>query len=355
MERPTEVASEKPGSPSPATVRQWIDVRPGVSFAVAIDSPQNDPITLALARGVLPGFCRPLVELIEAFVPVGGRILDLGSHVGTFALAASASGRRVVAVEALPQNVSLIGLSRRANRFADLRIVHAALGEETQVVRFYGYGPFGVVDRDGGHDESVAVPGVAGDDLLDRMEWDRVDFIKMDIEGSEIDGLLGLAGLLRRPDAPPIYVESNGHTLDLFGETPASLKAVLAAYGYRLYQVEGRRLIPVAIDEYQGTTVVDYLAVKSVLRSTTSWRVDPPMSPRERIRRARATLLSPIDHDRAYAARTIGHAPESIRTDRRVVRAVEALKADPVASIRRAASAWSFTPGREPWYAPWRR
>jgi hypothetical protein len=100
------------------------------------------------------------------------------------------------------------------------------------------------------------------DDLLEELGWERVDFIKMDIEGSEVSAVRGMARLLSRADAPPIFFESNRHTLGFFDKTPSDLKASLAALGYRNYLVAQNRLIPVLPETEQQDTVVDYLAIK---------------------------------------------------------------------------------------------
>jgi FkbM family methyltransferase len=317
--------------PGPGSIRRRVDVRRGLGFVVAVDAASDDPITRELAGSVFPPLGRPAVELIEGLVPEGGRVLDLGANVGVVALAAAATGRRVVAVEAAPRNVDLLEESRRANSFANLRIVHAAVADTAGEVGFIPASSFGYVvpqlDPVGG----LNVRAVPVDDLLDEVGWDGVEFLKLDVEGSEVAALIGASRLLRRPDAPPILVESNGHTLHLFGETPTSLKATLAAYGYALFQVERRRLVPVTVEELQPTTVVDYLAIKGAPLSLRRWRIDPPMTRRERLRRVRTSFRSPIEHDRLYIARALRSSPSAFHADRALAR-----------------------PPR-PWYALWRR
>jgi FkbM family methyltransferase len=341
--------------PPGTAIRRGIKVRAGVSFSVVTEADPNESIARHFAKGIFPPILDPLVRLVESLVPPGGRVLDLGSHIGTFALAVAATGREVVAVEASPSNFELLDRSRRLNRFENLRVVNAAVAEGPGELRFLQSGPFGFVDKDSSYEASVCVPAIAVDDLLEQVGWDRVDFIKMDIEGSEVAGLLGMSRLLTGPQAPPLHVESNGHTLRLFNETPSSLKAALGAYGYRLFQVEDRRLIPVEIHDYQATTVVDYLALKAAPPSGRPWRVAPPMSCREQIRRARRSCRSDIPLNRLYAARTIGQAPLEVTTDRQIVKALAALQADENPEIRESASAWSFTARPQPWYAFWRR
>ena len=50
----------------------------------------------------------PHFELALDLAPPDGVMLDLGAHLGTFTLAAAASGRKVIAVEAAPRNVALL-------------------------------------------------------------------------------------------------------------------------------------------------------------------------------------------------------------------------------------------------------
>jgi FkbM family methyltransferase len=286
-------------------IRRGLRVRRGVSF----DAEPRDPISRELSLGVFPPLCRPAFELMDVLTPNGGRVLDLGAHIGTFSLAAAASGRSVVAVEPAPGNIAVLHVSRVANPSTSLKIVRAAIADHSGEVGFIPAGPFGHVVRGPNPAGGLNVPAVAGDDLLDELRWDRVDFVKMDVEGSEVAGLIGMANLLRRPDAPPILVESNGHTLEFLGETPRSLKATLEAYGYRVYLVDRPRLVPVAVGELQPTTVVDYLAVKRTPVPPKGWRVDAPMSTGERVRRVRASFRSAIDDDRRYIARALDGAP----------------------------------------------
>src|SRR6516165_4106600 len=46
--------------------------------------------------------------LLLKLAPPGGRVLDLGAHLGTFSLFAAAHGYQVLAVEASPRNAALL-------------------------------------------------------------------------------------------------------------------------------------------------------------------------------------------------------------------------------------------------------
>ncbi|QDV33625.1 FkbM family methyltransferase [Tautonia plasticadhaerens] len=257
--------ARNPRGPAPDDSYGWVEVDPDCRFAikVASDREAEEEISRSLASGVFPPEYRPLLRELHRLVPVGGRVLDLGAHVGVFSLAASASGYQVVSVEASPRNASLLRASASLNGFDGMTVVEAGVSDRSGILEFCPYGPYGhaVTDRTEQY-TSIEVRSTTVDDLLSDLGWDRVDFIKMDIEGSEVAAVRGMARLLSRPDSPPIFYESNRHTLAFFDKTPRDLKASLVEHGYRNLLVTPDGLVPVTPDEEQGETVVDYLAIK---------------------------------------------------------------------------------------------
>jgi FkbM family methyltransferase len=325
---------------------EHITVRPGVTFAAFLGAEADDPICRPLAKGTFPtSTYGTLVALLEALVPKGGRVLDLGTHVGTFMLTAAALGYEVIGVEASPRNASLLQASLDHNRFDWARLVHAAVSDTLGTLEFCHAGPYGHIAAQSGRDTSVLVRAVAVDDLLDEAGWDQADFIKTDIEGSEVAGLCGLARRLARPDAPPLFVESNGHTLAMLGESPETLKLVLYGFGYRIFQVEPGRLRSVRRDALQPITCVDYLAVKSAPRlERNHWRFDPPLTRTETVRRVVISARSDDPAERWYIARALAQAEPELLARRRVRKAVRSLCMDPDKAIRRAAEAVPLPP-----------
>ena len=65
------------------------------------------------------------------------------------------------------------------------------------------------------------------------------DFIKIDVEGSEVAALRGARGLLARPDRPPILLEFNPPTLAECGASVERLLDLLT--GYELHYVDDLR------------------------------------------------------------------------------------------------------------------
>ncbi len=243
----------------------------GISFQIALAAEANDPVSGAYRTGRLEPIA-PLVELARRLLQPGARVLDLGAHVGGFALTAAALGCRVIAVEAAPRQVEVLRAAVLGNGFTQLHVVHAAVGDQGGMVDFSCHGPWGHVACAATRMPARRVPAVRVEDLLAEAGWSGVDFVKMDVEGSEVRALHGMANLLRRGDAPPLYFESNRHTLAFYGESPESLKALLRGLGYRLYRVRWRGLMLEREESEQDEVVADFLAVKHLPAPLRAWR-----------------------------------------------------------------------------------
>lgn len=332
------------GPPTLSTVlhnSRWtaseVTVPGGPRFTVMLDPDATDPVTGALAEGrVLDDH---LVGLMLSLVNPGDLILDLGAHVGSFSLAAAAAGCRVVAVEAAPANVALLRASAARNGFAELHVVHAAVSDAPGTLEFCARGPWGHLATEAVDLPTIQVPAVTIDELLAELGMGLPAFVKMDVEGSEIPAIRGMAGLLGAPNAPDLLYESNGHTLALFGVGPPQLSAELDALGYTSLAVEPNQLVRVVPGQMQPQTIVECLAVKHDVALPGRPAV-PPLSYDERVDRAVADGRHPNPDHRAYMAWALAGADAEVLSHPAVVATLDLLLVDPEEPVRRAAAWW---------------
>lgn len=112
-------------------------------------------------------------------------ILDIGANVGLFTLYAQDSAKRLVAVEPTPAHQYIFEKLTAASTNVELSKV--ALCDTDGPVEFYisdeNSTMNSIVNKYG---RSIEVEGLCLKSLLDKYNLDKVDFCKIDIEGSEM-------------------------------------------------------------------------------------------------------------------------------------------------------------------------
>jgi FkbM family methyltransferase len=316
--------------------RHSIDLPDGRQLAICIAVDETDDISTTIARGSygIPAHYR----LLEALLPRPGRVVDLGAHIGTFSLYAAALGHEVVAVDASRRNMALLRASVGINGFDGVHPIHAAVSDAPGFLEFTEFGAYGVVATPRLNWPTVRVPSITLDGLLASLGWRDADFIKMDVEGSEIAALRGMQRLTSTSDVPIVF-ESNGHTLHLYDQDPEALLQHLRRDGYRSWEIQGRRLIPVQPDAPQLACVVDYVALKRPDERIEGWLFDPPRSPEKEIDVAIAAARDGNPHVRAHVGRTLRRAKATLIADDRVDAALRDLLQDSELEVRKSV-AW---------------
>ncbi|MGH2810709.1 MAG: FkbM family methyltransferase, partial [Actinomycetota bacterium] len=346
--RVSSFLAQNPGTPLPETYKPLIvEIRPDMRLEIFIDTEMEDPITHAYFWGQGQHVDPAYLGLMLSQLSQGDAVLDLGSFIGTYSLTAAAAGCRVVSVDASPNNAALLRASAARNGFRHLHVVHAAVSDSAGSVDFFAHGPWGRLNHEGIDKPTVSVWALRVDDLVSRMGWDRVSFIKMDVEGSEVAALRGMPRLLSGPDSPTIMFESNWHTLRFFGETPSTLLGTLEDYGYTSYHLEDGKLTLTNSEEFQPETVTNYLALKGPAPELEGWVVADPMSIDERISKLlQESRFDNPDH-RVNFAKIIRDATAEIRQNPAIAQAMTSLGDDSNEEVREAARWWTAAAGAE--------
>ena len=127
------------------------------------------------------------------------QIIDVGGNVGAFAIAAAiqACRGRVITVEPVQENFSLLGRNIRLNGLDNIVPLRAAVVARSCPTTVYlspeGTGSHSVLaDLSGPPRGEQQVDGVTLPDLFERYRLDVCHFLKLDCEGSEYDILYGL-------------------------------------------------------------------------------------------------------------------------------------------------------------------
>lgn len=181
----------------------------------------------------------------------GDSVVDVGAYIGLYTIAfAQLVGHagRVYAFEPNRENCEDIRQNLRLNGIADrVELVRAALGHEDGDVPF---------DGSSGIQGHISATPTAQTKLVRCLTLDtyldgqRVDVLKIDVEGYEENVLRGAAELLSSPTRKPraIFIEVHPYAWGEIGTTSTSLLELLNEHGYITLDLEDK---PVeTIDRY---------------------------------------------------------------------------------------------------------
>jgi FkbM family methyltransferase len=134
--------------------------------------------------------------------------VDVGANVGYFTILCSKSARTVYAFEPVPAVFERLSKNIRLNDLGNVRAFQLAVSKERTRLELFeskvSPGHDSTVKRFE-HDTSIFVEAVSLDDAIDPSARDIV--MKVDVEGSEMDVLLGALGLMRSGRVSAIVVE----------------------------------------------------------------------------------------------------------------------------------------------------
>jgi len=149
-------------------------------------------------------------QLVRSCLKEGQVVVDIGANLGFYVLIeAQLVGKsgKIIAIEPSPKNVELLQKNVSANNFDDrVKIVHAAISGSSGVGKLYLTKHFNLNAMSAGRLAkftevlgSVDVETYRLDDLLlhQGVAKESINFIRMDVEGHEVDVIRGMAGVLQ--------------------------------------------------------------------------------------------------------------------------------------------------------------
>jgi FkbM family methyltransferase len=158
------------------------------------------------------------------------RILDCGANVGLASLFYKRRypAARITAFEADPTIAALLAHNLRANGAADVEVVAAAVWTETGEISFQADGADAGAVASSGDGRSVGTVRVPAIRLADRLVGERIDLLKLDIEGAEVAVLIDCASALQNVNAILLEV----HEFDPNRRTCPELLQLLGGCGF---------------------------------------------------------------------------------------------------------------------------
>jgi FkbM family methyltransferase len=233
---------------------RWIRSLPGVPFPIRLPNGcwwlvRNDPC----GAGVLDGhFEKAERQFTESYLRPGMTVVDIGAHHGLYTLLASrcvGQAGRVIAFEPSPRELRYLRWHLKLNRCRNVTAQPFALGSHGDSAKL-----FLVEGRETGCNSlrppdvndatrEVAVPVRRLDQMLTELSIDRVDWIKLDAEGGELEILNGMGRILEQAPRPVILAEVQDIRTRPWGYAAKEIISFLRAREYSWFRPIGRGLV----------------------------------------------------------------------------------------------------------------
>jgi FkbM family methyltransferase len=234
----------------------WARVR-GARIAVPLDDLVGRAIFLA---GDLD---RKVTWVLDRLLGPGDTVVDVGANLGLVSLIAAqrvGPRGRVLAIEPSPAVLPLLGRSLAANPGLRIELFPVAAGAAPGRLRLLvppgnAGGASLAVPHEDARPHEVEVRRLA--DILAAAGVERVDLLKLDVEGFEAEALRGLFDDGAAPLPRVVLYEDNG-------ARPSGAGPLLAARGYRLWGLPRAwlRLCPLAQDAPGFAACGDVVAIR---------------------------------------------------------------------------------------------
>jgi len=162
--------------------------------------------------------------------PVNGTVVDIGAHIGIFAIQASASSDTVICYEPHTRNFGLLQKNIALNALNNVKALRQAVSDSQGIKRLWiserkSYGHTFYPSNGRGFVSAIDVESVTLADVFSSNGLDRIDFLKMHCEGAELDILT---------DTPQDVLDRTGAIVVKYARDGAKIADLLTTRGFEV-------------------------------------------------------------------------------------------------------------------------
>jgi len=180
-------------------------------------------------------------RIIKNYLKDGDTFVDVGSHFGYFATLASKAAKnvKVIAVEPVSENASLLRKNASLNNIQDIEIIECAVSAEKGEVEFNiteASDSAGIFEHPNTKTiKKRKLPALSVDEILKSR---KADFIKIDTEGNELAVLSGMKNTIRDNPKLKMLLEVNPKCLQGAGFSAQDLLDKIHEYGFEITLID---------------------------------------------------------------------------------------------------------------------
>lgn len=187
-------------------------------------------------------------ELVKQEIKKGDVVLDVGANIGYFTLIFAklvGNNGKVFAFEPDPTNFEILKKNIELNGYKNVELVQKALSDKNQKVAL-------IIDQQntaGNHlnleseinENSIQIDAITADDYFKKFEQ-KINFIKIDVEGAETMVLKGMVNTLNKNNILKLMVEYNPDAIMNMGLEPKSYLELLVKNGFGIFDIDSKNM-----------------------------------------------------------------------------------------------------------------
>jgi FkbM family methyltransferase len=187
----------------------------------------------------------PVSEVFKKLVKAGHVVFDIGAHIGYYTLIAAAhvgETGQVHSFEPVPDLFDALVRNVRLNCLPTAHVSRAAAWKERASIAFFMAKRFhgavsSVVKTELCEDTPVSIEAISLDDYVREMKIERLDVVKLDVEGAELFVLQGLERSLAN-GAPEVICEMGEPLFNQLGYDTHTLVSYMRSLGYQVFRLK---------------------------------------------------------------------------------------------------------------------
>lgn len=181
------------------------------------------------------------IELLKQIIKNGDTVLDLGANIGVYTLIfAKLVGKsgHVFAFEPDPTNFEILKKNILVNKHENVILENKAVSNKEGNLKLYLS-----TENNGMHriypskwcKESIDINSIKIDNYFNKNQ--KIDFIKLDIEGAEYDALLGMESIIQNNENIVIFIEFVPTSLEEHGTNPEKVIDFFINHKFKIFKI----------------------------------------------------------------------------------------------------------------------
>lgn len=190
-------------------------------------------------------------EIVKKIIKKGDVVIDVGANIGYYTLIfAKLVGQegKVFAFEPEPTNFNILKKNVKINEYENVILINKAVSNKTGKM---------TLDLDeinkGGHsisknnsEKTIEIESTKLDDYFKTYDG-NINFIKLDIEGAEVEAIKGMSETIEKNEEVNIMAEYNPLSLSNLGSNSEEYFKSLMKFGFKIYDLDAgrKKMIPI--------------------------------------------------------------------------------------------------------------